>query len=122
MKLTRRAATAEDIRDFYPEMTASFRAWVCEIDGKAEGIVGVALLRPVACLFSTVNEALRPHLKHPAVLRIIKKAEEAVKASRVPVWAAAEPGEPRAPEILGRLGFTHIGEVEGDEVYEWRPS
>lgn len=120
MTLRGRAATADDIAIFYPGMTASFRAWVCELDGKVEGIIGVALLRPVACMFSAFREALRPYLRHPAVLRLIKKAQGAVKAVRAPVWAAAEPGETESPKILTRLGFEHVGTMFGDEIYEFR--
>lgn len=107
---------------FYPEMTCSFRAWVCELDGKVEGIIGLALLRPIACMFSAFREALRPYLKHPTVLRLIKRAEAAVKASRLPVRAIAEPTEPTAPGILKRLGFEYLGEIDGDQVYEWGPA
>lgn len=116
-----RPATATDVKAFYPDMTSSFRAWVCEIDGEVQGIIGIALLRPVACMFSAFREPLRPHLKSLTVLRLIKRAEAAVKASRVPVWAAAEPGEPTAPGMLERLGFEYLGRIDGDEIYSWVP-
>lgn len=122
MRITGRAATAADVKQFYPELTASVRAWVCEIDGKAEGIIGIALLRPVACMFSTYREALRPHLRHPAVLRLIKRAQIAMRSMGATVWAAAEPDEPTATRILARLGFNLLGEFEGDVIYEWRPA
>jgi hypothetical protein len=117
VKLNPRPATEADVKAFYPEMTSSFRAWVCEMDGKPEGIIGIALLRPVACMFSKFNEPLRPHLKSLTVLRLIKTAQAAVMASLVPVWAAAEPGEDTAPGILKRLGFEYRGNVAGDEIY-----
>jgi hypothetical protein len=116
----RPAATA-DVKAFYPEMTSSFRAWVCELDGEAQGIIGLALLRPIACMFSTFREPLRSHLKSLTVLRLIKKAEAAVKASRVPVWAVAEPEEPTAAGMLERLGFEYLGRIGGDEIYSWVP-
>ena len=122
MKLTSRPATAGDITKFYPGLPCSVRAWVAEMDGEPQGIIGVALLRPIACMFSAFNEPLRPHLKHPSVLRLIKKAQGAVKASHAPVWAVAEPDEPTAPEILRRLGFRSLGDIEGDQIFEWRPS
>lgn len=117
-----RGATLEDVQAFYPGMTASFRAWVCELDGEVRGIIGVALLRPVACMFSTFEEPLRPFLKHPTVLRLIKRAEAAVKASNVPVWAIAQPDEPTAPRMLERLGFSFLGEFDGDRIYQWSPA
>lgn len=119
MRLTARPATAADVRAFYPEHGCSFRAWVCEVDGEAQGIIGLALVRPMGCMFSTFREPLRPYLKHLTVLRLIKRAEAAVKASKVPVLALAEPGEPTAPGVLERLGFAHIGEVDGVQCYAW---
>lgn len=116
-----RAATAADVREFYPEFTCSFRAWVAELDGKVEGIIGVALTRPFACMFSAFREALRPHLKSLSILRLIKKAEAAVHASKVPVLAIAEPKEPTSKGMLGRLGFEYLDTIDGDVVFEWSP-
>ena len=117
--ITTRPATIEDVRRFYPEHSCSFRAWVAEMDGVPEGIIGLALSRPLACMFSTFNEALRPHLKCVTVLRIIKQAERAVKESRVPVIALAESDEPTAPGILTRLGFKSAGVTGDGEVFVW---
>ncbi len=122
MSLAVRAATPDDVKNFYPDLGCSFRAWVCELDGEVQGIVGVALTRPNAGMFSVFREALRPHLRHLAILRAIKAAQAAVKASRVPVLALAEPGEPTAPKLLERLGFEYIGAFDEGEVYGvgWR--
>lgn len=119
MSVTTRAATADDISLFYPDLTASARAWVAELDGKPEGIIGIALLRPIACLFSRFNEVLRPWLRHPAILRLIKKAQAACAETRLQVIAGAEPDEPTAPGILERLGFVPVGEIYGDRIYEF---
>jgi hypothetical protein len=119
MSLTARPATAADVRQFYPTWTCSFRAMVCELNGEVQGIIGIALLRPVACLFSVFNEPLRPFLRHLTVLRLIKWAQGAVKASRVPVLALAEPDEATAPDILTRLGFKHLGTFDDGEIYQW---
>lgn len=119
MRLHARAATAADVRHFYPEQRCSFRAWVCEVDGEPAGIIGLALTRPMACMFSTFDERLKPHLKCLTVLRLIKRAEAAVKASRVPVLALAEPGMATAPAILERLGFVHVGSFDDGEYYGW---
>ncbi len=121
MRLEGRPATTADVMTFYPEMTSSFRAWVCELDGEVQGIIGVALVRPLSCMFSAFREALRPYLRHPAVLRLIKKAEAAVRASRVPVLAIAQANEPTAPAMLERLGFSHAGEYEGEMIYQFTP-
>lgn len=120
--LVSRPATAADVREFYPDMTCSFRAWVCELDGKVEGIIGLALTRPIACMFSAFREALRPYLKSLTILRLIKRAEAAVKASRVPVRAIAEPTEPTAPGMLERLGFEFELMNDGDAIYRLEPA
>ena len=83
------------------------------------GIIGVALGRPFACMFSTFKEPLRPYLKSMTIMKLIKKAQGAVKESRVPVRAIAERTEPTAPQILERLGFEYAGEWDGDDVYEY---
>ena len=61
-------------------------------------------------------------LKSLTILRLIKRAEAAVKASRVPVRAIAEPTEPTAPGMLERIGFEYLGRFGGDEIYEWEPA
>lgn len=119
--LQARAATSADIKAFYPEMTSSFRAWVCEVDGEVQGIIGLALIRPATGLFSSFREPLRPHLKSLTVLRLIKRVEAAMKASRAPVLAVAEPGVDTAPAILKRLGLEYAGKVGDDTIYSWVP-
>lgn len=101
----------------YPGLSSSVRAWVCEIDGVPEGIIGLALLGSASCLFSSFREPLRAHLRSLTILRLIKKAESAVRGSRVPVWAIADPDEPTAPGILKRLGFERFDNIDGDEIY-----
>lgn len=118
-RLSSRPATKADIMQYYPDVTTSFRAWVCEMDGESIGMIGVAMGRPFACMFSSFKEPLRPHLKSMTVMKLIKKAHAVVKQSRVPVRAIAEPSEPTAPHILERLGFEHIGEADGDQIYEY---
>lgn len=115
--LRARAATKADIERYYPDVSCSFRAWVCEIDGEPKGIIGVSLARPIATLFSTFEEDLRPHLRSLTILRLIKAAERACNDTPLPVFAVAAPEEPTAPDILTRLGFTPFGEIDGDNVW-----
>lgn len=84
-------------------------------------MVGVAMVRPFGCMFSVVEDELRPHLKSMTVMRIVKAAHEAVMSSKCPIRAIASPNEPTAPGLLRRLGFEYAGNVEGDEIYEWSP-
>lgn len=120
MTLVCRSATHEDVRRYYPTLTSSFKAWVAVLDGEVRGILGIALTRPIACMFSAFDEELRPYLKRLTILRFIKKAEAALNESRIPVWAIAEPTEPTAPAILKRLGF-RPHEVAGEMIYERSP-
>ena len=119
--ITTRPATADDVRRYYPDVTASFRAWVAEINGVVRGILGIVLSRPAACIFSTVDDELKPHLGTVAIGRLIMKLKDWVMRSRVPVYAIAEPGLDTAPVLLTRLGFSPLGVIDGDNVYEWRP-
>jgi len=89
------------------------------MDGKVVGGVGVALYRPVATLFSWIDDELRPHMRRPAVIRIILNARKACERSRLPVVAAADPDEPTAPGLLNRLGFGLVGSIDGDDVYRF---
>jgi hypothetical protein len=115
--VTVRPATREDIEQFYPDITASFRAWVVEVDGVAKGIIGLALTRPYACLFSSADKSL--NLKSIKILKLIKKVEMLFKVRGLPVLAVAEPDLLTAPKILTRLGFEHFGDVDGDDIYIW---
>ncbi len=114
--ITTRAATIDDVRTFYPEAGMSFKAWVAELDGEVQGIIGVALGR-TACVFSQFNESLRPCLKNPAILRLIKKTHHAVMASLVPVMAVEEDNEPTSRRILERLGFRYKAMADGRKIY-----
>lgn len=116
-----RQATIDDVRRYYPDVTASFRAWVCEVDGVVSGIIGVVLSRPIACLFSVVDDSLKPFVGSMTIGRLIKKTELVVKASRVPVLAIAQDDIETSTQILERLGLSPLGVIDGDNVYEWRP-
>lgn len=121
MKLVPRSATTADVNRWHPGVTASFRAWVCEVDGEPEGIIGFALTRPFACMFSAFTETLKPHLRSLTVLRIIKRAEAALGQITLPVLAIAQDDQPTAPQILQRLGFVPVGEFDGAQIYQWNP-
>jgi hypothetical protein len=100
---------------------ASYRAWACDLDGELAGVIGLALTRPRACLFCWFDEKLRPHLKSVAVLRLVKKTEALMQARGLPVYAIRQADEPKAAEMLTRLGFTPLDVVDGDEVWEFEP-
>lgn len=117
--LTTRPATPADVRAFYPDSGTSVRAWVAEVDGEVQGIIGLALLRPVACAFSQFREPLKPYLNHPAIWRLVKKLQAVMQQSRLPVRAIVETGvtDRRA---LERVGFRYLGKIDGDGVFQYR--
>jgi hypothetical protein len=119
MMLRSRPATADDIRHFYPGVSCSFRAMVCEMDGERAGIIGIALARPVASVFTAFSEALRPYLRSLTVLRLLRWLKGLLGACKGPVFAIRERGERQAVTILKRLGFRFWGLVDGDAVYRF---
>jgi hypothetical protein len=117
VRVSVRPATRADLDYWHPGETCSFRAWVAELDGVSSGIVGLSLTRPVATLFSAFDEALRPHLRHHAVLRAIRRAHRACIDSGAIVAALCSPTEPASPKLLRRMGFEPWGVVDGDDVW-----
>lgn len=117
-----RPATEADVKDLHPELAGvSYRAWAAEIDGEKAGVIGLALTRPRACLFCGFSEDLRPHLTSMPLMRLLKKVEMMFKARGLPVYALRDANEPKSEAILRRLGFKFSEEIDGSEVYEWRP-
>jgi hypothetical protein len=119
MMLRSRPATMTDVQRFYPGLGVSVRAWVCEIDGEVQGIIGIAITRPAHSIFSMFSEALRPHLRSLTVLRLVKWLADLLPSFRAPIFAIREPGGRQAPHILKRLGFRFYGIVDGDAVYRF---
>ncbi|MBO9380023.1 hypothetical protein GG804_24965 [Sphingomonas histidinilytica] len=117
--VTSRPATAGDIAFFYPNLCATVRAWIIELDGIAVGVIGIALSRPSHSIFSTFDEALRPHLRSMAIMRTIKRLEGYVERARGPVLAVRERNERQSVHILKRLGFRFYAIVDGDAVYRY---
>lgn len=117
MTLASRPATTADVRAVFPDLTCSFRAMVCEMDGERVGLIGLALTRPAACLFCWFDERLRPYLKSLTVLRLLKRVDAWCRDSRAPVMAIRDRAEPKSPHILKRLGFQFYMLFDGDAVY-----
>lgn len=115
-RITTRAATAEDLRQFYegrPHPT--LRARVVMRGNEVLGVIGVAREGAWAKFFSEFKPDLRPHLRRMASLRTIADAMRIVRASHLPVYSLAQADEPDSHRVLQRLGFTHL---DGD-VYQW---
>jgi hypothetical protein len=115
--LIARPATAEDVAVVYPDLTCSFKAMACDLDGQRVGLIGLALTRPTACLFCWFDEKLRPYLKSLTVLRLLKKVERWLNECRAAVLTIRDRKEPKAPHILKRLGFRFHALHDGDAIY-----
>jgi hypothetical protein len=115
-RITARPATAEDIDRYYgsrPRQT--LRALVVLMDDDVKGVVGIARHADHARFFSEFREELRPHLRTLPVMRAIKRVQQFVAASVLPVYAIAEESEKDSARILTRLGFVHHSE----NIYQW---
>jgi hypothetical protein len=119
MTLRSRPATAADVQHFYPGLTVSVRAWVCEVDGHPAGIMGIALMRPAHSIFSIVTEELRPHLGSIVIGRMTKRLSTAIAQCRAPVLAVRERSEPKSARLLKRLGFRFHLLLDGDAIYRF---
>lgn len=115
-ELVCRAATANDLRQFYEGRPHPTLKALVVCDGqRLLGIVGLAREGVRSKFFSEIREDLRPSLKKVICLRTILRARELVRASKLPVFAIAQADEPDAHRLLQRLGFVHLQ----DEVYQW---
>lgn len=118
-ELACRPATAQDIATYYGEpQRDTLKALVVTLDGALAGVIGLARQGKTVRLFSEFRPELRPHLKSMTALRAIKATSEAVKRSRLPVYALAQEDEPDSPRMLERLGFVPHETQAG--IYVWR--
>lgn len=118
--MTVRPAAAADVEGLHG-VGSSYQAWVCDLDGKLSGVIGLALTRPRACLFCWFDEGLRPHLKAMPILRLLKRVEMLIRERGKPVYAIRQDDEPKAAGILSRLGFAPAETIDGNDVWEWTP-
>jgi len=89
------------------------RAYVAEMDGKIEGVIGLKRDIDHGLYFSDFHEKLRPYLRSVQIMRAVKASMEFVKAYPGPVFTIAEDAE--SCRILRRLGFEHMT----GEWYAW---
>jgi hypothetical protein len=118
-QLRSRPATAADLARFYPGLSASVRAWVCELDGSVEGIIGLALLRPAHSVFSVFSDRLRPFLRSLTIMRLIRRLKVLIETCQGPVLAVRERRERQSVHILKRIGFRFLALHEGDAIYQY---
>ncbi len=108
-----RPATLADMQAFYGDAPFTLRAYVAEMDGTVEGVIGVKRDIDHGLYFSDFSEKLRPYLRSMVILRAIKSSLELVRGYRGPVYTIASDAE--ACRLLNRLGFAHIF----GEWYAW---
>ena len=102
-----RAATANDIEEFYGERPqGTTRADVAVMDGKVVGIIGITREFNYGKFFSDFAEELRPHLRSVTIMRAIKASLSYCEQYKGPVLALADNAE--SCRIMHRLGFTHL--------------
>jgi hypothetical protein len=118
-RISWRPATAADVQAYYGSPPAQTMCAVVIFMGEeVAGILGVVRHENHAQFFSEFREALRPHLRTLPVMRAIKRAQEMISGSKLPVFAIAEETEADAVRILTRLGFVHHQE----SIYLWHNS
>lgn len=115
--------TKEDVAEFFPDAPPfRIRALTARLDGEVIGIGGVTF-RPdgIALAFLECDEEhcrKYPKRLHATARRVIAEAKAAgIKR----IIAKADGAREKAAAWLERLGFKKIGEVDGEQVFEWQP-
>lgn len=115
-----RAATYEDLRDWYGEVPAyTIRAWVLEVDGKVLGVGGLAYLkgRP-----NHLFTEWKPELKRWPLAMVKAMRRGLSHLHGVPALARIHPDEPGAERISQMMGLTRAGEDKEGIIYRWHSS
>lgn len=85
----------------------TFRGWVCLIDDRPAGVVGIYNDGPERVVFSDIKpEHAR---ERRAIVQGIRLVREMYEPSPLPVYAVANPEIPTAQPLLARLGFAPTG-------------
>jgi len=101
---TFRPATADDIKEFFPDNEYNAHAWVVEIPGEVLGIGGIFYTKESVVAFSDNKPELE---KYPFTMaRCAKKIMEIIGDRQV--IAMVGPKYPGSHKLLGDLGFEHI--------------
>ncbi|MGE4077403.1 MAG: hypothetical protein AB7F22_17745 [Reyranella sp.] len=97
-------ADREALLAFYGDLPAeTTRSFVVWLDGQPAGVIGVAISRGYATLFSDISPALEPHLRSMPVMRAVRAAITMAKRTGLTLMAFAEQCGGEA--ILQREGF-----------------
>jgi hypothetical protein len=114
--------TLEDVKEFFPRARPwRIRALTVRIDGSIHGIGGYANLENgtrIAFLEAS-EQTLKEHpvILHRAAIRFFKESREEGVTRFV---ACSDKSREAAERWLMRLGFTPLGEAEGERIWQWR--
>jgi len=87
----------------------SVRAYVVLLNGRVEGVVGVARGNSIhGTFFSDHSKRLQPYLQSVAVMRAVKKSLRFCDEYAGPVMSQATTVE--GCKLLAKLGFAHVQE------------
>jgi hypothetical protein len=108
-------ATAELAAAFYGKPSPrTFRGFVCLIDEKPAGIVGIYNDGPHKVVFSDIGEPYQGEKR--AIVQGIRLARELMSDNKLPTFAIENADYPSAPALLAKLGFVPMGESEHGRI------
>jgi len=85
----------------------TFRGWVCLIDDRPAGVVGIYNDGPERVVFSDIKPEHAGARR--AIVQGIRLVREIYEQSPMPVYAVENPEIPTAGPLLARLGFVPTG-------------
>ncbi len=113
-----RPSVAEDVKEFFPELASTVRAWSVFYKGELVSVAGVAITPALMLAFMQIKQGTRP--KKMTVWRCTKIIWEKIKAlGYTRLYAVADPKLWTAPQYLHRIGFVHIESSARGEVFLW---
>lgn len=101
-----RQATREDLVRWFGGVPATMRALVVDDGNELVGIAGLALMSDHVQAFSEMKPALRGRTYVLAKVAVMFK--DMLADAIGPVQAACNLNEPTSPDLLAKLGFSHV--------------
>lgn len=103
-----RPATAEDLRERYPEGVFSAKAWIAHHEGVRAALWGLMNVKGRWVLFFDAEDPVRPFKK--TMLRESRKTMDVAREMGIKtVYAVWDEKEPMGEKWMFRLGFTREG-------------
>lgn len=119
MKTTIRAATADDIRNWYGAVPFTMRAVILEADGVAAAIGGMMRRGGIHVAFMDMKD-IATDIPFSLWKGAIKAMNEIISTSKSPVYARVSDSLLTAPSFLKRLGFVPIENNEKVMIWQIR--